>query len=238
MPHPDGRSAAFPHAFGSNRLPAHAWAAIAVVGLSLVYAAIEVTLTRPYLWPAGTGAVIAGDPASRLPLVARPPDLRTERARDPAIESHRRRTARQRERGSDPRCASSAPRWRIAGPSTFVDPPPGDAAARIEAWRGRYWLGVTRTSDDAPCATRPARGVTSSVARPGGVAGNAPGWRAEPPRDDHPGRRVRRRRTRPAAAAPRRPDGGPERCGAGAERRRQRRTAARRRGHVSARRGS
>ena len=32
-------------------------------------------LVRPYLWPAGTGATLAGDPTAQLPLKARPPDV-------------------------------------------------------------------------------------------------------------------------------------------------------------------
>ena len=64
-----------------ERMPAHAWGVAAVVLLSLVYALFEVSLVRPYLWPAGTGALLTSDPASRLPLIARPPDVRGQVAR-------------------------------------------------------------------------------------------------------------------------------------------------------------
>ena len=158
-----------------DRLPAHARAAITVVGLTLVYTAIEVTLTRPHLWPAGAGAVIAGDAASRLPVVARPPDLRRERRREPAIESI--------VDGGPAARAGLEPAMRIVrasvedrGTVTFVDPPVDDAASRIEAWRGWYWLGVrgpaTITVRDSAGARRDV-----SVARPSAVVRNAPGWR-------------------------------------------------------------
>ena len=58
-----------------ERLPAFAWAVIAVVALSVLYTVIQVALVRPYLWPAGTGATLAGDPTAHLPLKARPPDV-------------------------------------------------------------------------------------------------------------------------------------------------------------------
>src|SRR3954452_23466660 len=61
-----------------ERLPPHAWVVIAVLILSFLYAIVDVTRVRPYLWPAGAGATVSADPASRWPLVARPPDLRGE----------------------------------------------------------------------------------------------------------------------------------------------------------------
>ena len=158
-----------------DRLPAHARAAITVVGLTLVYTAIEVTLTRPHLWPAGAGAVIAGDAASRLPVVARPPDLRRERGREPAIESI--------VDGGPAARAGLEPAMRIVrasvedrGTVTFVDPPVDDAASAdrgvaglVLAWRSRTSHLTVRDSAGA------RRDV--SVARPSAVARNAPGWR-------------------------------------------------------------
>src|SRR4051812_25788943 len=67
-----------------ERLPAHAWAVIAILVLSLLYALLDVALVRPYLWPAGTGALVTADPASRWPLIARPPDIR-QQAGQPVI---------------------------------------------------------------------------------------------------------------------------------------------------------
>ncbi len=58
-----------------DRLTPFAWAVIGVVALTVVYTVIQVLLVRPFLWPAGTGATLAGDPAAHLPLKARPPDI-------------------------------------------------------------------------------------------------------------------------------------------------------------------
>jgi eukaryotic-like serine/threonine-protein kinase len=58
-----------------ERLPPFAWFVIGIVALTVVYAVIQIALVRPYLWPAGTGAALAGDPATHLPLKARPPEI-------------------------------------------------------------------------------------------------------------------------------------------------------------------
>jgi GAF domain-containing protein len=58
-----------------DRLPPFAWAVIAVVGLAVLYTILQILLVRPYLWPAGVGATLAGDPTTHLPLRARPPDV-------------------------------------------------------------------------------------------------------------------------------------------------------------------
>ncbi len=71
--------------FGLERLHAYSWGVIAVVVLSLIYALLQVGFVRPYLWPAGTGAAIAGDPESALALVARPPNVEAERGREAVV---------------------------------------------------------------------------------------------------------------------------------------------------------
>jgi hypothetical protein len=63
-----------------DQLPRTAWGIIAVLALSVLYAILQIGFVRPYLWPAGTGARLADDPASRQPLMARPPDVRHELA--------------------------------------------------------------------------------------------------------------------------------------------------------------
>ncbi len=68
-----------------ERLPAFAWAVIAVVGLSVLCTVVQVMLVRPYLWPAGTGATLAGDPTAQLPLKARPPDVAVDFTSPPEI---------------------------------------------------------------------------------------------------------------------------------------------------------
>jgi hypothetical protein len=60
-----------------ERLPPFAWCVIAVVALSVLYTVADVGFVRPYLWPAGTGALLREDPASDIPLKARPPSFQT-----------------------------------------------------------------------------------------------------------------------------------------------------------------
>jgi hypothetical protein len=60
-----------------ERLPPFAWCVILVVALSVAYAIVDIGFVRPYLFPAGTGAIFEGDPSAQLPLKARPPDVRT-----------------------------------------------------------------------------------------------------------------------------------------------------------------
>ena len=68
-----------------ERLPAFAWCVIAVVALSVLYTIHQVLLVRPYLWPAGAGAVVEGDPIADIPMRARPPDLTRYFRRAPQI---------------------------------------------------------------------------------------------------------------------------------------------------------
>jgi hypothetical protein len=67
-----------------ERLPRAAWAVAIVLGLCVVYVVLQVAYVRPYLWPAGHGARLAGD--SRF---AGGSDERTQLlARPPAIDDH------------------------------------------------------------------------------------------------------------------------------------------------------
>lgn len=70
---------------GLEGLHAYTWGVIAAVVLSLIYALLQVGFVRPFLWPAGTGAAVASDPASALPLVARPPNVASERNREAVV---------------------------------------------------------------------------------------------------------------------------------------------------------
>jgi predicted Ser/Thr protein kinase len=123
-----------------ERLPAHSWAVIAVLILSLLYALFEVFLVRPYLWPAGTGALLASDPASRFPLIARPPDVRKQRGHAPAVLSV----------AADSPAASLGIRKdtevaevkRLARTVDLRAATQQGPAADLEAWRALYWLGV------------------------------------------------------------------------------------------------
>jgi serine/threonine-protein kinase len=63
-----------------ERLPRTAWVVAVVLGLSVIYLILQVLFVRPYLWPAGHGARLAGDSrfgggSDERPLLARPPAI-------------------------------------------------------------------------------------------------------------------------------------------------------------------
>ncbi len=156
-----------------DRLPPYAWGVIAVVALSILHAAIQVFSVRPYLWPAGTGALVAGDPASQSPLMARPPDVRTWLARMPEIS----RVAP----GSPADTLGIAP-----GDGVGAQRRPGDTAAvkfepdlteagRLAAWRAVYWAGVSGPVEwTVHRQTGSARTLT--LERPSAFETGASGW--------------------------------------------------------------
>ena len=78
MPEEDiirGRMAPASESARLERLPSFAWAIIGIVILSVIYTILQIALVRPYLWPAGAGALLAGDPTAHLPIKSRPPDV-------------------------------------------------------------------------------------------------------------------------------------------------------------------
>src|SRR5262245_34359257 len=120
-----------------EQLPRTAWGIIAVLALSIAYAILQTGFVRPYLWPAGTAALLADDPSAKLPLMARPSDVRGELARALEILAIA--------PGSPAAAAGLSPGEnvlserrldRLAG-VTFAAPDPG---ARIGVWRDLYWL--------------------------------------------------------------------------------------------------
>jgi hypothetical protein len=125
-----------------DRLPPFAWAIIGVVGLTVVYTVIQVLLVRPYLWPAGNGATLAGDPTTHLPLKARPPDVSADFTGPPEIV----RVAP----GSPAAVAGVASRSRLHAQHLVDDPARrltfdgrlASESGRIEVWRELYWMGV------------------------------------------------------------------------------------------------
>src|SRR5688572_26520833 len=127
-----------------ERLPRWAWGVAAVLALSVACAILQIGFVRPYLWPAGAGARLSGDPASRLPLLARPADIRSELNGPPRVtDVHPQSPAAdngiqpgdlilaQRALG-DP---STTHPVRIAGDSS--------PAQRMALWREMYWHGVS-----------------------------------------------------------------------------------------------
>ena len=123
-----------------DRLPVHAWAVIAVVGLALLYTLFEVALVRPALWPAGTGALLAADPASRLPLIARPPDVRKhlgQPVKVMAVAASSPAEAAGLRVGDEIREVAGAARGvdlRVSARRSLM--------SELETWRALYWVGV------------------------------------------------------------------------------------------------
>ncbi len=214
------------------RLPPFAWLVIVIVALSATYAVVQVALVRPYLWPAGMGATMAGDPSAQLPLKARPPDVRTDFAPTPRITSVA--------DGSPAEAEGLVPGDRITAMRDISAVSGTEHRVRCDArYRGQTDRGVAhvlldgreraaRDIDRIGERWRPAR----STRTPAGVAIECRRMGAAPCRHDRAGRRLRRRRRDSPADAELRPDSRPLRAGAGAQRRRRRRTVARRReGH-------
>ncbi len=143
---------AAPEPLRLERLPRFAWAVIAVVVLSVLSTILQICLVRPYLWPAGTGALLAGDPTAHLPIKARPPDIRTDFAGPLTV-------SRVATGSPAAETAMLAPRaraiegdritaiHRLQGESTrfadaVLEPAPADVAQRLEQWRNYYRMGV------------------------------------------------------------------------------------------------
>jgi eukaryotic-like serine/threonine-protein kinase len=123
-----------------DRLPAHSWAVIAVVILSLFYVFFEVVLVRPYLWPAGIGAALASDPAAEFPLIARPPDVREHlgqaivvRAVVPGSPA----ATRGIKAGAEIVAIGSG-----AGVVELQAARDASLGRELDVWRTQYWLGV------------------------------------------------------------------------------------------------
>jgi hypothetical protein len=126
-----------------NALPRYAWGVAAVLVVSIVYAVLQVGMVRPYLWPAGAGAALAGDPSARFPLRARPPEIARE-AGHPAIVASIAADSPASELGVRPGDRLIA----VSDPHTgrkldFSKIDPANAARRLELWRDTYWLGVS-----------------------------------------------------------------------------------------------
>ena len=157
-----------------ERLPRFAWAIIAIVALSVLYTVIQVGLVRPYLWPAGTGATLAGDPTAHLPLKARPPNVVKNFTSAPEITrvapgspadgagivAGNRLRAGQRADGSR---------------SVTFDERLSTAAGRVEVWRELYRVGV---SGAVSWEVEAQDGATRRILldRPSALGSDTDGW--------------------------------------------------------------
>jgi len=125
-----------------ERLPPFAWFVIGVVALAILYTVMQVLLVRPYLWPAGTGVLLVGDPSSHFPLQARPPNVRTEFAG--AVE------ITHVAAGSPAAANGIVAGDRLGGvkrtsdaAALLFDERLADATERLAAWRALYRMGVS-----------------------------------------------------------------------------------------------
>ena len=144
---------------------------MAIVVLSLAYAVLQIGFVRPFVWPAGTGAAIAGDPASRLPLVARPPDVTADAGRPAAIlrVSNDSPASRAGVRVGDH--AISQARAGV-GRADYSRVPTASPSERLAAWRDTYRLGV---SGDVEWTFESSGGARRTVTLARGVALGTPG---------------------------------------------------------------
>ena len=137
-----------------DRFPLSFWITAAVVLLTVIYAVLQAGFVRPYLWPAGHGALIFGDPASRQPLITRPterqflgssPQTRTAGAQatlpgEITAVAPLSPAAATGVNVGDRIVRLTRPDGRAADfPSDTGNPDQRDA---LKNWRRLYWLGV------------------------------------------------------------------------------------------------
>src|SRR5262245_36834316 len=125
-----------------QELHGYVWGVIALLFLSIVYAFLQIGYVRPFLWPAGTGAAIAGDPRTEVPLMARPPNL-SARDRSAAVVSDvfpATPAARDGISTGDVVLVERRADGRQVDLTALSSAP---AAQRIAAWRDMYRLGVS-----------------------------------------------------------------------------------------------
>jgi tRNA A-37 threonylcarbamoyl transferase component Bud32 len=125
-----------------ERLPPFAWFVIGVVALAVLCVLLQVLAVRPYLWPAGAGVLLKGDPASHVPLKARPPDIRTEFDGAPAISRVAPGSPAAMQGVTEGNRLLSSHDPRTERRVTFDDRTRTEPG-RLAAWRDLYWTGVS-----------------------------------------------------------------------------------------------
>ena len=126
-----------------DRLPPHAWGVIAVIVLTIAYVIVQTWLVRPYLWPAGTGARLSGDPAATFPIVARPPEITDQHTGQLVIVIEILPDGPAARAGV---ATGTQVRSIRGGHELAVDLDAASrlsARVRLDAWRQLYWLGVS-----------------------------------------------------------------------------------------------
>jgi hypothetical protein len=157
-----------------ERLPPFTRPVIVVVALAILYAGLLAVSVRPYLWPAGTGALLGGEPASVLPIRARPPDIRSQFA-GPLVVT-------EVAAGSPAAALGVAAGDQVLGARRLdddhglaLDGRLADPADRLARWRQFYWMGVSQpvewtiqSPDHAPRVIR--------LDRPSARSSGSDGW--------------------------------------------------------------
>ncbi len=164
----------------TDRAPRFAWAVGGVVILSVVYLVLELTVVRPYLWPAGHGVTLTGDSRSaggsiqQPTLLARPPDLADHPIGATIVRDVRPNSpvARAGVRPGDEIVAVRNLRTGARvdlGSRAMADP-----ADQIRFWRTAYWNGLRGPLEVqwVRQAEGGAREMTAQVDR-------APVWRSD-----------------------------------------------------------
>ena len=125
---------------GLERHPQTLWVVASVVATALLCAGIQVLAVAPFLWPAGDGARLSGDPPPDTPLPARPP-LLSSTATAVTVEGVAPGSPSDRAgfKPGDRVLALKRPGGEIVDVSTM---PTIDGGAKLDVWRSRYWLGV------------------------------------------------------------------------------------------------
>jgi tRNA A-37 threonylcarbamoyl transferase component Bud32 len=124
-----------------ERLPRAAWGIIGVLLLSVLYAILHIGFVRPFLWPAGSGALLGDDPSARVPLLARPPDVRYE-LNGPLKVLQVGAGAPAAARGVQPGDAVTVMRTTDSSIAIDFGSATRTAEERLIAWRNLYAMGV------------------------------------------------------------------------------------------------
>jgi predicted Ser/Thr protein kinase len=130
---------------GLHGLPRYAWCVIAVLVLSAFFAILQVGFVRPYLWPAGTGATLARDPAAQLPLRPRPPRPHDQLGHPASIEQVAPATSADRAGLAAGDVILSERRVRDGRHADLSRTATADEV--LDAWRLRYRLGASGPVD-------------------------------------------------------------------------------------------
>ena len=160
-----------------DRFPPQFWIVFTLVLLTALYTVLQVGFVRPYLWPAGHGAVITGEVGSLRPFLPRPPDFNGLRPAG-TVESvaDGSPAALAGVRAGDvveSETIESGYRVALSGPLDLQD--------ALERWRRAYGLGVSSpvtlewlqrtTASGGPSGARPIHIPREAAWRTG-----ATGW--------------------------------------------------------------